>query len=59
MHKLLGQGRNSILFQNLVKPQHALQAQAFSQLSELAGEFGFQIIPSGDKTLGRDGNFIS
>ncbi len=49
--QVLGQGRNSILFQNLVKPQLALQASASSQLSELGGEFGFQIVPSGDKTL--------
>lgn len=49
--QILGQGRNSILFQNMVKPQLALQASASSQLSELAGEFGFQIIPSGTGTL--------
>jgi len=49
--QILGQGRNSILFQNMVKPQLALQASASSQLSELSGEFGFQIVPSADKTL--------
>jgi len=44
--QVLGQGRSSILFQEMVKPQKALQASAFSQLSELAGEFTFRIIPS-------------
>ncbi|HEV8079107.1 MAG TPA: pitrilysin family protein [Chitinophagaceae bacterium] len=49
--QILGQGRNSILFQNLVKPQLALQASASSQLSELAGEFNFQIVPSPGNSL--------
>lgn len=49
--QVLGQGRNSILYQNLVKPQHALQASANSQLSELAGEFGFTFVPMPGNTL--------
>ncbi len=49
--QVLGQGRNSFLYQNLVKKQAALQASAFSQLSELAGELIFQIIPMQGKTL--------
>ena len=49
--QILGQGRNSILFQNIVKPQLALQANASSQLSELAGELFFQIVPSPGSTL--------
>lgn len=49
--QVLGQGRNSTLFQELVKTQKALQASAFSQLSELAGEFSFRIIPSPGKSL--------
>jgi zinc protease len=49
--QVLGQGRNSILYQQLTKKQLAFQAMAFSQLSELAGEFIIQILPSPGKTL--------
>ena len=49
--QILGQGRNSILYQQLTKKQLALNASAFSSLSELSGEFGFQIIPMPGKTL--------
>jgi zinc protease len=49
--QVLGQGRNSILYQNLVKNQLALQANAFSNLSELSGELIFQIVPLPGKTL--------
>ena len=43
--QVLGQGRTSFLYQNLVKPQKALQASAFSNLDELAGTFNFTVIP--------------
>jgi len=49
--QVLGQGRNSILYQQLVKKQLAFQASAFSQFSELAGEFNFQIMPAMGKSL--------
>ncbi len=49
--QVLGQGKNSILYQQLVKKQLVLQANAFSQLSELAGEMGIQLIPSPGKSL--------
>jgi zinc protease len=49
--QVLGQGKNSVLYQQLVKKQLALQSNGFSQLSELSGEFGFQLIPSPGKTL--------
>lgn len=49
--QVLGQGRNSVLFQEMVKTQDALQASAFSSLSELAGEFTVRLIPSPGKTL--------
>jgi zinc protease len=49
--EVLGQGRNSVLYQQLVKKQLALQASAFSQLSELAGEFSFRFTPMQGKTL--------
>ncbi|HEY1112755.1 MAG TPA: pitrilysin family protein [Chitinophagaceae bacterium] len=49
--QVLGQGRNSVLYQQLVKKQLALQASGFSSLSELAGEFIFQLMPMPGKTL--------
>ncbi len=49
--QVLGQGKNSILYQQLVKKQLALQASVFSQLSELSGEMMFQLIPSPGKSL--------
>ena len=50
--QVIGQGRNSLLYQNMVKPQKALQANASSNLSELAGTFSFTAIPLPGKTLG-------
>ena len=49
--QVLGQGNNSILYQELVKTQVALQANAFSQVSELSGEFAFQVAPYPGKSL--------
>ncbi len=49
--QVIGQGRNSVLFQQLTKKQLALQASGFSQLSELAGEFMFQLVPGPGKSL--------
>jgi zinc protease len=49
--QILGQGKASMLYQRLVKNQQALQANASSQLSELAGEFSFDILPVSGKSL--------
>lgn len=49
--QVIGQGRNSVLYQHLVKKQVALQAGAFGRFDELAGEFIFQLIPSVGKSL--------
>ena len=49
--QVLGQGKNSVLYQQLVKKQLALNANGSSQLSELAGEFTFQLVPCPGKTL--------
>lgn len=51
--QVLGQGKNSVLYQQLTKKQLAVQASAFSQLSELAGELSFQVVPSPGKTLAK------
>ncbi len=52
LSQVLGQGKNSVLYQQLVKTQKALNASAFSRLTELAGEFSFQVTPYPGKTLG-------
>ena len=49
--QVLGQGNNSILYQELVKKQIALQANAFSSMAELSGEFSFQVSPFPGKSL--------
>ncbi len=49
--QVIGQGRNSVMFQQLVKKQIALQAGGFSSMNELAGQFFFQVIPSPGKSL--------
>jgi zinc protease len=49
--QVIGQGRNSVLYQQLVKKQLALQSNASSQLSELSGEFFFQFVPMPGKSL--------
>lgn len=49
--QVLGQGKNSIFYQQLEKKQYAANATASSQLSELAGEMIIQLIPLPGKTL--------
>ena len=49
--QILGQGNNSILYQQLTKKQLALQASCFSSQQELSGGFNFQIIPFPGKSL--------
>lgn len=43
---IIGQGNNSILYQQLIKTQKALQAGVYNYASELAGEFTITIIPT-------------
>lgn len=49
--EILGQGKTSVLYQQMVKNQLALQASAFSSLSELAGEFIVRVVPVAGKSL--------
>jgi zinc protease len=49
--EILGQGNNSILYQELVKKQLALAASANHSNSELSGEFIFQVVPYPGKSL--------
>jgi len=49
--QILGQGKTSILYQQLVKTQKASQASANSRLTELSGDFSIQLIPLPGKSL--------
>ncbi|HEX6333422.1 MAG TPA: pitrilysin family protein [Flavisolibacter sp.] len=51
--EILGQGKNSILYQHMVKNQKALSASAFSNpfQAELSGEFYFMISPPQGRSL--------
>jgi zinc protease len=49
--EILGQGRNSIMYKNMVKTQLARSASAFNQQTELAGEFAIRINPFPGKSL--------
>jgi len=46
-----GTNRNSVFYQTMIKTQKALQANASSQLSELAGEFSASVTPYPGKSL--------
>ena len=48
---VIGQGKNSVMYQELIKTQKVLQASGFSQQSELAGEFFFQLVPYPGRSL--------
>jgi len=49
--QVLGQGNNSVLYQQLTKKQLALQASCFNVPFELSGFLAFQIIPFPGKSL--------
>ncbi|MES2275368.1 MAG: pitrilysin family protein [Bacteroidota bacterium] len=49
--EILGQGKNSVLYQTMVKKQQALQASANSDQGELAGQISFRFIPLPGKSL--------
>jgi zinc protease len=49
--QVIGQGKNSVLYQQLVKSQKALSAGANSNLTELAGVLSFQMTPYPGKSL--------
>ncbi len=49
--QVIGQGRNSVMYQSMVKTQKAQSAGAFSNAAELAGEFTFSVSPYPGKTL--------
>ncbi|MEO5990221.1 MAG: pitrilysin family protein [Ferruginibacter sp.] len=48
---ILGSGRNSVFYKTMVKPQRANNANSYSSLSELAGEFIISVSPFPGKSL--------
>ena len=49
--EIIGQGKNSMFYQHIVKDQKALNASAFNFSSELAGEFRMSLTPSPGSSL--------
>ncbi|MEJ7692221.1 pitrilysin family protein [Daejeonella sp.] len=49
--EILGKGKNSILYKNLVKTQKAVQASASNPAAELGGEFSITVLPFPTQTL--------
>lgn len=44
--QVMGQGKNSVFYQEIVKNQKALNASSFNRTSELSGEFGINLTPA-------------
>jgi zinc protease len=49
--EIMGSGKNSLLYKNLVKTQKAVQAQAYQQNLELGGAMNFIVLPFPGKGL--------
>lgn len=49
--EILGQGKNSMFYQNIVKSQKALNASAFNSTTELSGEFRYSLTPAPGTSL--------
>jgi zinc protease len=49
--EIIGQGKNSMFYQEIVKNQKATNATAFNFTTELSGEFRFTLTPSPNVTL--------
>ena len=49
--QILGEGKNSILYQELVKDQRVLTANAGNACTELSGEFSISITPAPSRSL--------
>lgn len=57
--QVFGQGKNSVLYQSMVKTQKSVNASAFSSLSELAGEFIISITPFPGKSLAEMEEYVN
>jgi zinc protease len=49
--EILGQGKNSVFYQQIVKDQKALNASAFNISTELSGEFRYSLTPTPGTSL--------
>lgn len=49
--QVMGQGKNSVFYQEITKTQKALNASAFNRGSELAGEFSINLTPAPGASL--------
>ncbi|MFZ2907214.1 MAG: pitrilysin family protein [Cyclobacteriaceae bacterium] len=49
--EIIGQGKTSVFYQEIVKPQKALSASASSSTSELGGQFSFRLTPAPGTSL--------
>jgi len=49
--EILGQGKNSVFYQEIVKKQKALNVSSFHFTSELAGQFSISLTPAPNTTL--------
>ena len=56
--QVLGQGKNSVLYQQLTKTQKALSASAFNSTAELSGEFIFSVTPAPGTSLAATKKFF-
>jgi zinc protease len=56
--EILGQGKNSIFYQQIVKDQKALNAVAFNTTTELAGEFRLNLTPAPNVSLAESKKLI-
>ncbi len=56
--EILGQGKNSIFYQQIVKDQKALNAVAFNSTTELAGEFRLNLTPAPNVSLAESKKLI-
>jgi zinc protease len=56
--QILGQGKNSIFYQTIIKDQKALSAIAFNRGSELSGEFSISLTPTPGTSLSESKKLI-
>jgi zinc protease len=56
--EILGQGKNSIFYQQIVKDQKALNAVVFNTTTELAGEFRLNLTPAPNVSLAESKKLI-
>jgi len=56
--QVLGQGKNSVFYQEITKNQKALDASAFNRGSELSGEFSISLTPAPGATLAESKKLI-